>query len=140
MTCQSPLSSRGGERERLFAIPTSPLGARLYWRSMDPRRDIGTPSTRFTREYAKIKRPRRATGKRGGVAAPHRLAPVLGRRSPVTVELCAVRGAEAWIRVSDSRGTWYVNADAGVGDLVQQVIAGGHWVTRLARPSTTSQG
>jgi hypothetical protein len=104
---------------------------------MDLFKDLGQPSTTWAHEDAKIKRPRRVRpGRRRKATAPQ-LASVYGPRTPVQLRLVAYRGPEAWVEVTSCGGRWFVNWDAGVGDLLTQIIKGGHWVEEIGRPSTT---
>jgi hypothetical protein len=98
----------------------------------EPWTNIRSASTTSEPELGKIKRPRRATQKRRGVAAPHRLASVLGPRTPVTLTLTIRRGSELWLEVCTDQGRFFVSYDASAFDLVQQVIRGGHMVEELS--------
>jgi hypothetical protein len=84
---------------------------------------------------ANIKRPRRAPQRTSGVAAPHRLASVLGPRTPVTLTLTVRRGSELWLEVIGDQGRFFLAFDASVFDLVQLVIKGGYLVHDLTGPT-----
>lgn len=94
--------------------------------------ELPRPSTTSGPEGSKIKRPRRAQRGQRRVAAPHRLAPRYGPRTPVTMTVQIRTGADVWAEVWTDEGRFFVPFDASVFALVQQIIGGGHWVESLS--------
>lgn len=98
----------------------------------EPWANIRSASNTSSSKSAKIKRPRRATGKQRRQAPPAGLAARYGARTPVTMTVTIRTGADVWAEVLTEHGRFFVAFDASVFDLVQQIIRGGHIVEELS--------
>lgn len=90
--------------------------------------DLGGASTLGVSKPGKMTGLRPPQLARRRKAPPHPGARHSGPYTAVSLTARMTRGNGYWVEVTTSTGQFYVNFDAALLDVVQQIIGGGHWV------------